>query len=447
MLAWLVLLLCVLLLTGCAAPEQPTLMTTPVLYAYAGVDPFAHLDPKQRTTTSSLFYVTNRNPTTPDGELSYSNQVSDQLHFGRILIRMGKLESSWKELYQASVMPDRPAPIPLSIAAIKERATLPIATIDHIDTKDAIPGAKKLSLPLQAFAREINQELASAVDKEIMLYVHGTKNNFEDAVVLAAELDHFSGRDFVSFAFCWPSHQNIISYFLKTDIYRAWHSTQSLRAVINFLSRYTQVEHINIICYSAGGKVVSKALLEMRQAYPGLTAEEVRERFKIGTVLFAAADVPVNIFQERLMAISEMAQNVVVTVSDGDDVLHAASWFMGGTERIGTQQTIAEEEKFLCLNQINNFEIIDLSRGKIRRGFDITGHHYWYRHPWASSDIVFLLRTDLPAEQRGLIGAGLNRVWYLPDDYPERIRRAAEKELNGLWWGEIPQTVPVDQTP
>jgi hypothetical protein len=120
---------------------------------------------------------------------------------------------------------------------------------------------------------------------------------------------------------------------------------------------------------------------------------------------------------------------------------------MGGTERIGTQQTIAEEEKFLCLNQINNFEIIDLSRGKIRRGFDITGHHYWYRHPWASSDIVFLLRTDLPAEQRGLIGAGLNRVWYLPDDYPERIRRAAEKELNGLWWGEIPQTVPVDQTP
>ncbi len=107
---------------------------------------------------------------------------------------------------------------------------------------------------------------------------------------------------------------------------------------------------------------------------------------------------------------------------------------MGGSERIGSEHTLRQEQDFVRVNNINNFEIIDLSHGKDKRGFDITGHHYWYRHPWASSDIVFLLRTDLPAHQRGLKPSGNNeRVWYLSHDYPERIRRAASKELDGQW--------------
>ncbi len=128
-----------------------------------------------------------------------------------------------------------------------------------------------------------------------------------------------------------------------------------------------------------------------------------------------------------------MAQNVVVTVSDGDNVLRTASELMGGGERIGSEQAEIREEEFVMDNKIDNFEIIDLSHGKGKRGFDITGHHYWYRHPWASSDIIFLLRTDLPAHRRGLEASELERVWYLTHDYPERIRQAAERELDGQW--------------
>ena len=59
-------------------------------------------------------------------------------------------------------------------------------------------------------------------------------------------------------------------------------------------------------------------------------------------------------------------------------------------------QSWVREEEFILANNINNFDIIDLLHGKEKRGFNITGHHYWYRHLWASSDIIFLLRTDLP---------------------------------------------------
>ena len=85
------------------------------------------------------------------------------------------------------------------------------------------------------------------------------------------------------------------------------------------------------------------------------------------------------------------------------------------------------------LAKASDKEIIDLSHGKEKRGFDINGHHYWYRHPWASSDIIFLLRQDLPAHQCGLEPSNLERVWYLSHDYPERVRQAAEKELEGQW--------------
>jgi esterase/lipase superfamily enzyme len=171
----------------------------------------------------------------------------------------------------------------------------------------------------------------------------------------------------------------------------------------------------------------------MHATHADLSVEEMRSTFRIGTVVFAAADVPVDLFLERLPAIADLAEKVVVTVSDADNVLQAASKFMGGGRRIGSELAGMREETFVQAHDITNFELVDLSRGKEKRGFDITGHHYWYRHPWVSSDMIFLLRTDLSADQRGLVPAEEDQVWYLNQEYPDRIRRAAQKHLDGQW--------------
>jgi esterase/lipase superfamily enzyme len=413
-------------LTGCSAPKSAILMSTPVIYTGAVVDPFAHLAGADESTRTSIFYATNRIPLNDDSDnQAYGNRVSEYLHFGKVTVRMGGNNTTWEDLYRASTEAKRPQPVPLYVEVVQEQATL--------NPRNAESPLLALPSSLQAFVSEINGELRKARDKEIILYVHGTKNSFENAAVLTAELDYFSGRDFVGFAFAWPSHQNIFSYFFGVDVKRALHSTLSLHTVIDFLSRYTEARHINIVCYSAGAKVASQALYEMHEAHGDLTSEEMRRTFRLGTVLFAAADVPLDLFLKRLPAIAEMAQNVVVTVSDADGVLRAAADFMGGSERIGSEKAGFEEERFVQLHGIKNFEIIDLSHGKKQRGFDITGHHYWYRHPWASSDIIFLLRTDLPAGQRGLSSSGREHVWFLDHQYPERIRKAAEQHLDGQW--------------
>jgi hypothetical protein len=92
---------------------------------------------------------------------------------------------------------------------------------------------------------------------------------------------------------------------------------------------------------------------------------------------------------------------------------------MGGEIRVGEEKAEVIEEAFIVKNELPNVEIIDVSYGQEVRGFDITGHHFWYRHSWMSSDIIFLMRTDLPAHRRGLSKTELEGIWYLCPDYPD----------------------------
>jgi esterase/lipase superfamily enzyme len=415
----------VLLLSGCAEPTSVALMPAPIIYHDAEIDPYSHLTKEEKTTSIPVIYATNRKPQKSSDTVPYGNGMSDLLHLGEVQVRFGDHLTSWEDLHLASTRPNRSKPITLKLESTNE--------IARIKSKELNMENMLSTTSLKEFASRINNHLAKARDKEIIIYVHGAKGSFLKSVALTAEIDHFTGRDFLGIAFTWPSHQNILSYLFGIDTQRAIHSTASLRTLIELLAEYTNVKHINIICYSAGGKLVSQALYEMNQNAKQLNPEQLKEKFRLGTILFTASDVSIDRFLDKLPAISKMARQVVVTVSDDDEVLHYARMLMGGSDRIGTSEAEKSEEDFVLNKEINNFEIIDFSFGKEERGFDITGHHYWHRHPWASSDIIFLLRTDLPGKHRGLMPTGTENVWYLSSEYPESVRDAAKKALKGQW--------------
>ena len=417
-------ILLVLSLIGCTSNKTLNLMPTPVIYQDAQIDPFTHLTPEHKTPQTHVFFATNRFPNSPGLEAGYGNKFDSIIHFGNATIRIGPPDIDWDEVYESSLSSSEISSVPLVIEEINEIAALPVQEIAADDV---------ISTELQAFVDAINADLALAVDKEIMVYVHGTKVDFANSIILTAEIDHFAGRDFVGLAFAWPSHQNILLYLSGTDVRRALNSSRDLQGLLMLLAKHTDAKHINILSYSAGGRVASKALFEMRQAFSALSSEELKEKFRLGAVVFAAADVEVDKFLSRLHAISDMADQVVVTVTDDDNALKAARRFMHGAVRAGTVKAEIIEENYIVSNHLTNVEIIDVSKGKEIRGFDITGHHYWYRHPWMSSDIIFLMRTNLPPERRGLSATELEGIWYLAEDYPEKIQAAAETELKGQW--------------
>ncbi len=193
------------LLAGCTSHKTLTLMPTPVIYHNSSIDPFAHLASAQKSTKTQIFYATNRVPKFTENKVYYGNRLDSIIHLGKADIRMGGPNSKWDDLHKSSLSGERTNPIPLTLEKTIELAIMP--------TK-LIRSNKSLTPELQGFVDSINSELDGAVDKEIMIYVHGTKVDFVNSTIVTAEIDHFAGRDFVGVAFAWPSHQNILSYLL-----------------------------------------------------------------------------------------------------------------------------------------------------------------------------------------------------------------------------------------
>ncbi|WP_076428602.1 alpha/beta hydrolase [Aquipseudomonas alcaligenes] len=408
-----------LALLSCSSPKPLILMATPVIYEQAAIDPFAHLTENERVPSVSLFYATNRRPETE----GYGNQFSDKLHLGRSDVRLGSPQDNWPELRDASLSATRTHELPLSLNSVREDANLPV--------HQAIEAP--LSAELQRYVDVINLELTKARDKEIIIYVHGAKVDFANANQLTAELVHFAGRDFVGLAFSWPSHQNILSYLIGIDVSRARQSSHALGQLIELLARHTAAERINLVAYSAGGRVASLALNDLSMRAPTLDSQQLQSRYRIGAVIFAAADVPEELFEERLKGISKIAEQVMITISDKDDALMLAHQLMPGGYRIGTIQAEASLKAFAHRNHLNNVTLLDVSSQHKTAGGIIAGHHYWYRHPWVSSDVILLMRTNLPPAQRALTISEHPAVWYMPPDYPGRVRDATRQILRGQW--------------
>ncbi|MFK7852231.1 MAG: alpha/beta hydrolase [Akkermansiaceae bacterium] len=400
-------------------------MPTPIIYKEGKINPFEHLDGDQRKTRTQIFYATNRGPTQSTEGLSYGNRIESTLYLGEAVVRMGEVDTTWDDLVRLSMAEDSSQAVPLSLQEVIEMARIPLQT-----NGDQKP---ELNAQQQQFIDSINREISQAKDKEIMIYVHGTKVDFENAAILAAEVDHFAGRDFVGVAFSWPSHQNILYYLTGVDVRRALDSSKALEELIELLAEHSDAKHINILSYSAGGKVTTLALDHLQRMSSDLSKSQLQKKYKIGSVVCAAIDVEVHQFLDRLPGISQLANQVVITVTDDDNALKAGKRFMGGESRVGTVEVENLEEEFIARKHLENVEIIDISYGKKVRGFDITGHHYWYHHPWTSSDIVFLMRTDLPPDRRGLSQNELEGIWYFSPNYPEKIREAAAIELDGQW--------------
>jgi len=411
------------ILGGCSGPNAVYLMETPAVYQEAAIDPFAHLNESHHTLDLSVYFATNRSrDLTTEDHSTFGNGVDDKLHVGFATVRFGADGYSWEQLAEDSTSSDRESPVPLSLDAIQQQGTLALSQSND--------GSDHTESP--AFGESINAELDRVIDPEIVIYVHGTKTDFLNAVVLAAELEHFAGRDFVSLAYAWPAHQDIWSYFGGEDVRRARDSSRGLVRLLEYLASNTSARRIHLLSYSAGARVASKALQELKAAHPELSGQMLRQRYRLGAVVFAAADVPVEVFTQRLPAASELADQVVVTISDHDPALIAAGWFMPGGARAGTLAAEQEELDFSRRMNLDDFHIVDLSRDEKDRGFDITGHKYWYRHPWASSDVM-LLRTDLPPMDRALTPAEVRGMYFMNEDYPSAVRAQTRKMLGGKW--------------
>ncbi|WP_217175538.1 alpha/beta hydrolase [Coraliomargarita akajimensis] len=407
------------LLSGCKSNKVQPLMPTPLIYQQSDFGPIDDIPEEEHFNLRSVFYVTNRERENNLRRIVYGNDESEQVTVGLALIGFGDYDLTWSDLSNQSKASKRETEIPLSIAGLLEAGRLEIESDGTVtDTKG---GASWLM-------REFEEAIERSRNKDVLIYVHGAKVDFYNACAFAAQLDHFMGRDMTSVAFSWPSRQNISAYVIGDDLQRGRRAASALSATIRIIAEQSSAERINIVCWSAGGRVVTKALTQLYDTSPNASEGSLHEQYRIGTVYYAAADVPRDEFIEALPKINALADKIVVTASTEDQALKQAPLVMGGSTRIGQIPTkpLSDPQREAVF-AADRFEYVDMSTGSDQRGFNIAGHRYWYDHPWASTDLLLAVRTGFTPEERGLI-PGVNAVhWIVPEDYPERIQNMVEK--------------------
>ena len=413
-----VLIIATLGVAACAGPRVQPLMPTPVLFTELDVSPLDHIPETQRWIPRRVYYATTREREDDLQRIDYGNAESDVVSVGMTLIGFGGPGITWSDLSDYSRRADRPEVVDLSIAGLIEAGHY------SLDEQGSVRDEGGSAAWLMA---DMNATIESARDKDLLIYVHGAKVNFYNASAFAAQLDHFMGRDMTSMAFSWPTRQNLLAYGSGGDVRRAYRAAPALTSLLELLARDSVARRIHIVCWSAGGRVVNSALAELHARHAGDT-EDLRKRFRLGTVYFAAADVPGEEFLDTLPALNELATRVVVTVSSKDGALDAAKTFMRGGTRLGQRNTELSPEQMAIVTAANRLEVVDVSREWEGRGFDITGHRYWFDHPWASTDLILAVRSDLGPGERALAPTALDLLWSIPADYPQRLRAALTRK-------------------
>ena len=418
---YLVVLIFVLTLSGCASQpkNQIMLMPAPDVFDQGDWDPFTDRDPVKDIPYGGILYATDREPAQKEGQY-YLDERGHVLRLGVAQITAGKESMTWEEARRISLLKDRPEDYPLKVTDVRKTVFWTAAsmrspkTVADIDQRQ--PGVQ--------FAANINAKLAISRKKDIFIYLHGYKVVFENPLLVASELWHFLGYEGVFIAFAWPSTPSTLAYF--SDLETAALSAGNLRILIQYLAEKTDARRIHIIGYSAGTRVVAQALdqLALMRTEPG--CKDPAKDLRIGHVILTGSDIDLHLFGAYLVdGMLDVAENITIYASAKDKALGVSRWVFG-RDRLGqiVNESLSEEAtRYLY----ENSQLVIINATDTPGADSGNGHAYFRKSPWTSSDILVMLTFDLKPQERGLEQAGGQPIWTFSPNYIQTLRTALVK--------------------
>jgi esterase/lipase superfamily enzyme len=405
-------------LAGCVS-NYP-LMPAPALYVGPQAKPlFTALPSDLRSPPIDLFYITDRAPASkPDDTEPYTAGRSRSMAFGSTVVDFeGNL--SWDEIVRQSTAPVRAAPLDLKLGPTRELGRYPrlpywvIATPAGITRSPADLAAHATAD--KALQAELARRLSQSPRKEIVLFVHGFANTFQDSAFTMAELCHFLGREFVCGIFSWPAGASGLLLGYDVDRESSEFAVAHLRTALRTIAGTPGLERIHLIAHSRGTDVVASAASELTvEAYIGEST--IGQRFKIGNVVLAAPDIDIDVAPSKIFRVlsdpdlpwgkapnptvvfpGPAGLHLTVYASPDDKALATAGWLFGSLSRLGrvraamfSVEDIAEARKLPLLDVI-----------EVPGTTDFFGHSYFVSDPLVSSDIIAMLRYGLKPNDPG----------------------------------------------
>ena len=420
------LLAAIALFAGCSSGYP--LMPAPAVYVGPQGKPlFADVPAADRKASVDLLYVTDRAPGTEEAKtLPYSADRSHSMAFGSVTVEFGEKGLTWDSFAAQSTLSERSVSLDLKLGPTKELARFPEipygvepGPTGLVRSPAAMDAHEKAAALLQG---EVARRLAAAPRKEVVLFVHGYANTFQDASFTMGELCHFLGREFVCALFTWPAGGSKGLFFgYNVDRESGEFAVHHLKQSVRLIADTPGVEKLHLLAHSRGTDVLVTALRELEiEAYIG--GKFLDSRFKIQNIVLMSPDLDLDVGVAKLFSIESdpslpfagvpsprlvlpaPTMRLTVYTSDGDKALGISEWLMGSLRRMGrVDESMLSKEQLAKARPLAGFAAFV----QVTQTSGFIGHSYFVSDPAVSSDLVSLVRYGL---EPGVPGRPLEEI-------------------------------------
>jgi esterase/lipase superfamily enzyme len=406
-----------------ACTSQLALMPTPEVLKDPRFDVFAANPTPLNTNEITTYYVTNRTQAGATSQGFFTGKPDNALHFGYATVRLGPTDLDIQKLLGASTTEGRDEKLEWTVV----RAPI-LASQEKPEDADRghAPRSLELTPDLETFFAELNGAVDASLTRKLTVYAHGANNKYNWSVSQGAQYQYFTGNNEVMLTFSWPSPGRISGY--RLDKSHANESSADFAYLLELLAEHSTAVKINVIGFSAGGRVVGGAL--------GLLGGRHKDPadLRLGQVYLASSDEPLKDFVTALPIFYPLVDAVTVTANPGDPVLRLARMTdaqvrLGAPGRTSGVESLdltdAESARLKEMINSDRLTILDLSRNLIE-GFEFS-HGAWYENPWVSTDALVYILDGLRPQDRGLDSYESElgyQIWFFPADYLDRVAKA-----------------------
>jgi esterase/lipase superfamily enzyme len=313
-----------------------------------------------------VFYGTNRAPTGELQPAAFYGKARGDLQYG-------SLDVTIPAIHREAELETQPrwAEYVFDVAEARSRYVL----LDKVT-----PLAK------DDFVASLRQHIKAAPSKDLLIFVHGFNNTFEDAARRAAQLAYDLDFDGTPLLYSWPSQGSTTAY--AVDEAAVGISGRKMADFLDTIVTRSGASRIHLLAHSMG----NRALIEALQTYLAKQAPDQRQH-TFGQIVFPAPDVDRDYFMDAIGPLRGAADRVTLYASNNDYALRS-SQLLHGAPRAGTAGDV--------IIKLPGLDSIDMSAVPA----DMLGHSYFAANAGAIFDMFRLLWRGDPPPQR----CGMNRT-------------------------------------
>jgi esterase/lipase superfamily enzyme len=245
----------------------------------------------------------------------------------------------------------------------------------------------------EEFFADIALRLHQSARSNALLFVHGYNVTFEDAARRTAQIAYDLGFEGAPVFYSWPSQGTTAAY--TVDEQNIEWAQSNLRVFLEDFFMKSDAQNVYVIGHSMGNRAVTRAVAS-------LLADKPAFRNRLKQVILTAPDIDADVFKRDIApALAATGQRVTLYASSVDKAL-LASKMVHGNPRAG--------ESGQSLVVVPGIETIDASHVDT----SLIGHSYFAEERSVLSDLFYLVRDNLGADQRfGLkpVDASVGRHW------------------------------------